>query len=359
MENSPVSSKETKEEPPLPIHQYALGKSIELDVVGKKEQTYAENYKQMSRYVAGLFADAIEKGNTDSGKRKVVLGLAADTSPVGMLEEFSKIAQERQLDLSKVLIVRYEQGYGSGANLHEPEADFDTFHKELFFDANNIVPQSAEIKTDEDGKQYVDGNFIPLFVEYKDEGSSEEIQKRTKEVDRILSVVGKLDFAVMGLGKDGHVIDWGRGENRLAVRHSREKKPEDYSFNYPRFSGEEEFRNYEWRDIIKMGADYSGFTPEQIEESLKTTSTLGIKHIIGAKEIAIIAPQSTKALAVGEVISGSISGDLIDKTTGETLRHVERNRDMRTPAGSVLSIRNTLGKSSRLILTPESASDSI
>lgn len=354
MERMP-EKKETKESVPK-VEKYKLGGSVELDVVGNKGDSYQKQYEDMSKFTAELLVGAIEKGNLDENKKRIVLGLAADTSPEGMYREFANVAKKRNLDLSKIFVVRYEQMYGPGVK-KGAEMDFDAFHEHYFFELNGIVSHPAEIKTDADGNEYVEGNFLPMYEEYANESDAENIRVRLEYNEEILKLVGKIDFAVMGLGKDGHIIDWGRGENRSSVRDTREKKPVDYDFNYKRFEGDEKFRNYMWDDIIKMGAELLDVPVEKVDESLKTSATLGIRHIIGASEIAIIAPQKTKAFAVKEAVLGSIDGDLIEEASGRVIKTIKRDRELRSPAGSVLRVRETLDKSSRLIITPEAAAE--
>ena len=336
------------------IKEYGLGKSIRFDVVGRKEDPYEKQYEDMSKFAARLLADTIKEGNLDEKKKRIVLGLPADTSPVRMYELFAEIARAENLDLSKVFVVRYEQEYGPGV-LNGGDWDFDAFHEYYFFGLNNITPRPAEIKVDAEGNEYVEGNFLPMYVDYSDGSGAKKLKARLEYIEEVLGLVGNIDFAVMGVGKDGHIIDWGRGENRLSVRHTREKKPGDYDFNYERFTGDEEFRNWMWEDLLSLAEELIDVPVDKVKEILKTTATLGIKHIIGANDIVIIAPQRTKAFTVREAILGSVDGDLIEEPSGRVIQTIKRDRELRSPVGSVLRVRNILNKPSRLVTTPEAA----
>jgi 6-phosphogluconolactonase/glucosamine-6-phosphate isomerase/deaminase len=353
MEGKPSLKEESSEERKLSAREYLIGRSIKLDIIGDKDNSYEANYKALSEFSAELLADTIKRLNKDETKQRIVLGLAADTSPVGMYKEFARIREEQKIDLSKIFIVRYEQGYGPDV-VRGGDFDFDAFHEQMFFEANDIEPRPAEIIQTPEG-QKVEGNFLAMFKEYKGDEDKAKIEEVVERFENVLKILGNIDFAVMGLGKDGHIIDWGRFEKGFQIRKTREKTPEEYDKNYKRFEGEESYRNYMWSDILKLGEEITGKQKEEVEEGLKTTATLGIGHIIKADEVVIIAPQETKDEAVKEAVYGSVSGDIIDLKTGNKIGSLLRDKSLRNPAASVISVRNILNKKTRLVVTPESA----
>lgn len=334
------------------IKQYKIGKSVELDIIGNSNCEYKENYLEMSKYAAHLMADKIKELNK-TNKEKIVLGLAADTSPIGMYEEFSKIVKEENIDLKKVFVVRYEQGYGSLIT-KESDLNFDKFHEDIFFKANNLKLQNATIE-DDNGEQKVIGNFLNMYQDYTNNKDQEKIDTVVNNFDNILKKIGPIDFAVLGVGKDGHIVDWGRFETGFKIRNTREKKPREYDEGYKRFEGDQSYRNYMWQDIKEIVRElYSKATDKEIDEGLKTTVTLGIKHIIGANYVIMIVPQESKKYTLKEAIYGSLSGN-IKNDQGKNVGIINNDKKMRNPVGSVLKVRNVLKKPTKIIATPEAS----
>lgn len=318
--------------------------NLSLIIIGKEEYDYVKNFELMSRYTAEIMADTIKELNNNPEKEKIVLGLAADTSPVGVYEEFSKITKRENLDLSKIFVVRYEQSYGPLIKEDSP-LSFDNFHKEKFFEANGIKSVPAEVVKDEHGKEIIKGNFLPMFKQYDENNKDkvkEDIKRVTENYENILSKLGGIDLALTGVGKDGHIINWGPNEKMLKIRETREKSPKEYNNNYEKFGGGKDYRNSQWEDMLSASAKLFGISYEEAKKGVVTTATLGIKHIIGARNLLIIAPQPTKAETVREIFYGE---------------NKRKDSKMINPASSIVKMRNVLGKKTLLILTPESAKE--
>lgn len=318
--------------------------NLSLIIAGKEEYGYAKNFELMSKYVAELMVDTIKELNNDSEKEKIVLGLAADTSPIGVYEEFSKIAKQENLDLSKIFVVRYEQSYGPLIK-EDSSFNFDNFHKEKFFQLNGVEIFPAEVEKDEHGKETTKGNFLPMFKQYdeKKEGKAkEDIKQVIDNYENILNKLGGIDFALTGVGKDGHILNWGPNEKILKIRETREKTPEEYNKNYIRFIGKQDHRNSQWKDMLSTSAKLFGISDEEAKRGVITTATLGIRHIVGAKKLIIIAPQATKTETVKEIFYGE---------------NKRKDNEMINPASSVVKMRNVLGKETLLVLTPEAAKE--
>lgn len=318
--------------------------NLNLIIIGKEEYDYAKNFELMSRYTAEMMAGIIKELNNNPEKEKIVLGLAADTSPLGVYEEFSKITKRENLDLSKIIVVRYEQSYGPLIKEDSP-FNFDNFHKEKFFEANGIKSVPAEIVKDKYGKEIIKGNFFPMFKQY-DENNKDEVKKDIKRVadnyENILSKLGGIDLALTGVGKDGHILNWGPNEKMLKIRETREKTPEEYDNEYERFSKGKDYRNSQWEDMLSASAKSLGISDEKAKKGVVTTATLGIRHIVGATKLVIIAPQPTKAETAKEIFYGE---------------NRRKDNKMINPASSVVKIRNVLGKKTLLVLTPEAAKE--
>ncbi|MFA5857266.1 MAG: glucosamine-6-phosphate deaminase [Candidatus Pacearchaeota archaeon] len=235
-----------------------------------------KNYKEMSKRAASLISDII------NDKPDAVIGFATGKTPLGLYKELVDLNKKKKIDFSKVTSFNLDEYYPIKKN--DMNSYYTYMHKNLF-DKINIKKQNINLLNGETKKP-------------KEECSSYEKKLRKN----------KIDIQILGLGVNGHI-----------------------GFNEPGSEFNSKTR------LVKL-------SPETIEINKKKLNdrseipwnalSMGIKSIMSAKKIILLASGKNKARAIKELIEGKIRSDypatflkkhkdlivIIDKEAGSLLR---------------------------------------
>ena len=210
----------------------------------------AKDYKDMSRKAANIIsAQVIMKPNA-------VLGLATGSTPVGAYEQLVEWYNKGDIDFSQVTSVNLDEYKGlSGDN----DQSYRYFMNKNLFDHVNIDKNRT---------------YVP-------NGLEEDSDKACADYNEIIRSVGGIDIQLLGIGGNGHI-----------------------GFNEPGEAFEKETHCVDLTEsTIKANARFF----ESMDEVPKQAYTMGIKSIMAAKKILLVATGSAKADALYKSLYGPIT----------------------------------------------------
>ena len=211
----------------------------------------AKDYKDMSRKAANIIsAQVIMKPNC-------VLGLATGGTPVGAYAQLVDWYNKGDLDFSEVTTVNLDEY--RGLPKEHPESYWSFMHRNLF-DHVNIDPAHINLP----------------------DGTNMDAEAECKRYDAVIRSVGGVDLQLLGIGHDGHI---GFNEPHDAFdlgTHCVDLAQETIEANKRFFDGNE--------DLVP-----------------KQAYTMGIKTIMQARKVLVVANGLAKAKAVKAVVSGPVT----------------------------------------------------
>ena len=209
-----------------------------------------KNYQELSRKAANLIAAQITL------KPDSVLGLATGSSPIGTYDRLVEMYQDGDLDFSQITTVNLDEYKGLPGS---HEQSYRYFMNTNLFDHVNI----------DKNKTYVPN------------GLEEDSDKACADYNEIIRSVGGIDIQLLGIGGNGHI-----------------------GFNEPGEAFEKETHCVDLTEsTIKANARFF----ESMDEVPKQAYTMGIKSIIAAKKILLVATGSAKADALYKSLYGPIT----------------------------------------------------
>ena len=217
-----------------------------------------ESIKSGSLYAAQLIANEIVTNN--SVQEKTVLGLATGSTPIQMYDELVGLHKK---GVSFANVVSY--------NLDE------------YYPINNSSSQSYHSFMDEHLFKHVDmhpeNRFIP-------NGEVEEgaISSYCEEYEQSISRNGGIDVQVLGLGLNGHI-----------------------GFNEPGSSRDSRTRKVDLSEVTRTAA-IKQFGKEELVPT--TAISMGIKTILEAEQIIVMAWGEKKADMIKECVEGEVSEEV-------------------------------------------------
>ena len=211
----------------------------------------AKDYKDMSRKAANIIsAQVIMKPNC-------VLGLATGGTPVGAYAQLVDWYNKGDIDFSEVTTVNLDEY--RGLPKEHPESYWSFMHRNLF-DHVNIDPAHINLP----------------------DGTNLDAEAECKRYDEVIRSVGGVDLQLLGIGHDGHI---GFNEPHDAFdlgTHCVDLAQETIEANKRFFDGNE--------DLVP-----------------KQAYTMGIKTIMQARKVLVVANGLAKAKAVKAVVSGPVT----------------------------------------------------
>lgn len=189
-------------------------------------------------------------------KPDCVLGLATGSTPIGTYEQLIRWYQNGDIDFSQVTSINLDEYKGlSPAN----EQSYRYFMNEHLFKHINIRPENT---------------FVP-------NGMETDSKKACDDYNRIIIEKGGIDLQLLGLGLNGHI-----------------------GFNEPGHAFESETHCVDLTEsTIRANARFF----DTFEEVPKQAYTMGIKSIMQAKKVVLIAVGTAKAEIVKEAFFGPIT----------------------------------------------------
>lgn len=211
----------------------------------------AESGRDMSRKAANLIsAQIIMKPNC-------VLGLATGGTPVGTYAQLVKWYNKGDLDFSEVTTVNLDEY--CGLPKEHPQSYYSFMHHNLF-DRVNINPARTHLP----------------------DGTNPDTEKACAEYNAVIHNIGGIDLQLLGIGSNGHIGFNEPGDAFELETHCVNLKPETIEANKRFFDGD------------------LSLVPKQ-------ALTIGIKTIMQARKILILASGKNKAEAVKAILTGSVT----------------------------------------------------
>ena len=209
-----------------------------------------KDYYDVSRKAANIMSAQIIM------KPRAVLGLATGSTPVGMYKQLIEWYKKGDLDFSQITSVNLDEYKGlSGDN----DQSYRYFMNTNLFDHVNI----DKTKT-----------YVP-------NGLEEDSEKACADYNEIIRSVGGIDMQLLGIGGNGHI-----------------------GFNEPGAAFEKETHCVDLTEsTIKANARFF----ESMDDVPKQAYTMGIKTIMQAKKILIVASGEDKAEIVQKAFFGPIT----------------------------------------------------
>lgn len=212
-----------------------------------------------SEYVARQIADVIKE--KQSRGQKTILGLATGATPKGVYRNLINLHQNEGLSFRDVITFNLDEYYPI-----EPthELSYVTFMHEQLFNHIDMAPENIH---------------IPCGTLKRD-----EIEGYCNVYEQKIRDLGGLDIQLLGIGRTGHL-----------------------GFNEPGSVPESLTRLVDLNEITRNDAidDFGG-----IENVPVQAITLGLKAILNAKKIFLVAWGDRKAEIVQKALEGTVSSDV-------------------------------------------------
>ena len=210
----------------------------------------AKDYETMSKQAAIVLAgQIIYKPNS-------VLGLATGSTPVGTYRELVHMYNQGLLDFRQVVTFNLDEYYGVGP---EDEFSYHRFMQDNLFSHINAVPENLHIPN----------------------GLARDVEAECKNYEAMIAEAGGIDLQVLGIGRNGHI-----------------------GFNEPgsEFNGVTRLVDLD-EDTIAANSRFF-LSPDQVP---RQALSMGIKSIMRARRILLLANGAGKAQAIRDMIYGSIT----------------------------------------------------
>lgn len=209
----------------------------------------AKDYEEMSKKAADIVAAQVIL------KPDSILGLATGSTPVGMYRELVKRYQAGDIDFSNVVTFNLDEYCGLDA---ENPQSYHYFMMENLFNHINIPKQNIHIPS----------------------GSAADIQAECEQYEQKIKEAGGIDLQVLGIGRNGHI-----------------------GFNEPAAYFEAKTHLVELdEDTIQANARFFN----SMEEVPRRAISMGIRTIMQARKILLLANGEAKAEAIYKTVQGPI-----------------------------------------------------
>ncbi len=213
----------------------------------------AKDYKELSRKVANIIsAQVILKPNC-------VLGLATGSTPIGTYKQLIEWYEKGDIDFSKVTSVNLDEYCGLETS---NEQSYRYFMNHNLFDHVNIDIKNTNVPN----------------------GLAADAEAECKRYDQLIEDLGGVDLQILGIGHNGHI-----------------------GFNEPDTTFEKGTHVVELDETtIKANARFF----ESIDEVPKKAITMGIRSIMSAKKIILVANGPDKKEIIDKAIYGPITPEV-------------------------------------------------
>lgn len=210
----------------------------------------AKDYNDLSRKAANIISAQIIL------KADCVLGLATGSSPVGTYKQLIDWYQKGDLDFSKVRTVNLDEYVGLGA---DHDQSYAYFMRHNLFDHVNINFSNTNIPN----------------------GLDPDAARECGRYDRIIRSLGGIDLQLLGLGPNGHI-----------------------GFNEP---CDEFIPGTHCVDLTDATVDANARFFATRDEVPRKAYTMGIRDIMQAKQVLMVANGKNKAQAVKDCFFGPVT----------------------------------------------------
>lgn len=209
----------------------------------------AKDYKDLSRKAANIIsAQVISKPNC-------VLGLATGSTPIGTYEQLVEWYKKGDLDFSQVTSVNLDEYKGLSG---DHDQSYRYFMNTNLFDHVNIDKSRT---------------FVP-------DGTEPDSETACAKYNAIIEATGGVDIQLLGIGGNGHIGFNEPADSFIALTHCVALTESTIQANARFFASADEVPKYAY--------------------------TMGIKNIMSAKKVLLLASGASKAQAVYDSFFGPI-----------------------------------------------------
>lgn len=227
-------------------------------------------------YAAKIIADQIRT------KPDSVIGFATGSSPLPIYQAMAAAHEGGELDCSRITTFNLDEYVGLSP---EHPQSFAFFMKDRLFDKLGITEKQVNRLC----------------------GTAEKPEEECRSYEKKLEAHGPIDIQILGVGTNGHI-----------------------GFNEP----DKDFSEHvHIQQLTKETVEANKRFFDSVEEVPKTAMTMGIKNIIQAKRILLIATGEAKAWAINRIVNGQVDPEvpgsilrthpnveiLVDKAAGSKL----------------------------------------
>lgn len=218
----------------------------------------ASNYNEMSRCAANIIAAQITL------KPDSVLGLATGSTPIGTYKLLVESYQQGNLDFSKVRSVNLDEYCGLDGS---HDQSYRYFMNTNLFNRVNIDMANTNVPN----------------------GIATDLEQECKRYDRLIEELGGVDLQLLGIGHNGHI-----------------------GFNEPN-----EFfdKTTHVVDLKQSTIDANSRFFEKIEDVPRRAITMGIKSIMSARKILLVAGADKK-----DIIERALFGPITPQVPASVLQ---------------------------------------
>ncbi len=208
-----------------------------------------KNYKELSKLSAEVIAEVIKN------KPDAVLGLATGSTPIGCYENLIEMYRNGELSFEQVRTVNLDEYVGLDKN--HPQS-YAYFMRDKLFNKIDIKPENTHIPN----------------------GCAEDLVDSCDRYNHVLSVLHR-DVQLLGLGSNGHIGFNEPGTPFCALTHITDLAESTIKDNARLFNN--------------------------VDEVPTQALTMGVKDILRADKIIILASGKNKAEAVKAMVKGPIT----------------------------------------------------
>lgn len=218
-----------------------------------------ENSTEASKAVAQQIATLIK--SKQENNESCILGLATGSSPKGLYAELVRLHKEEGLSFKNVITFNLDEYYPM-----EPDSinSYVRFMKELLLDQVDILPENYHIP---------DGTL-----------TKEEIADYCANYEARIEALGGIDLQILGIGGNGHI-----------------------GFNESGSLQNSKTRLVALDHITRVAAsgDFSG-----LSNTPRTAITLGVKKIMEAKQVILMAWGEGKSNIIKKSVEGEVTNQI-------------------------------------------------
>lgn len=209
-----------------------------------------DSYEQMGLEAANIVAGQIYL------KPKSVLGLATGSTPVSMYQRLAAVHQTLGLDFSEVTTFNLDEYIGMSPD--NPQS-YHYFMQDNFFQHINIRPENV---------------YIP-------DGMAQDMVAEGERYERLIESKGGIDLQVLGIGQNAHIGFNEPDVKFAATTHKVQLDEETIQANSRFFASSSEVPRY--------------------------AISMGIKTIMMAEHVILLANGANKARAVYKAVCGDVT----------------------------------------------------